>query len=45
MMNQELESAETALSTARELMGGEDGQLTRLTSSLATLKKLADANH
>lgn len=45
MMNQELESAETALSTARELMGGEDGQLTRLSSSLATLKKLENANH
>jgi hypothetical protein len=45
MMNQELGVAETALATARDLMGGEDGQLTRLTSSLATLKKLADANH
>lgn len=45
MMNQELEDAEAALEKARDLMGGEDGQLTRLTSSLATLKKLADANH
>ncbi len=44
-MNQELEAAETALATARELMGGEDGQLTRLSSSLATLKKLENANH
>ena len=44
MMDQDLDTAESALNAARKLMGGEDGQLTRLTSSLATLKKLANAH-
>jgi predicted ATP-binding protein involved in virulence len=41
MIEQELELAESSLEEARELMGGEDGELTRLESSLETLKKLA----
>ena len=37
----ELEKARANLEQAREIMGGEDGELTRLESSLATLNALA----
>ena len=39
------EKAETALNDARTLMGGEDGLLTRLDSSLATMKRLGKENN
>ena len=45
MLQHNLEGAEAALGRARALMGGEDGQLTRLISSLGTLKMLAHARH
>jgi predicted ATP-binding protein involved in virulence len=40
----ELGPAKTTLGTAKERMGGEDGELTRLESSLETLTALARAN-
>ncbi len=40
----DLQDAEANLERARETMGGEDGELTRLESSLATLNALARAD-
>lgn len=40
----DLEDAEASLEKARETMGGEDGELARLESSLATLNALARAD-
>ncbi len=45
MVENNLEKAQEVLDQAHTLMGGEDGQLTRLISSLAALKKVAHANH
>lgn len=45
LIHHDLAAAEAALKQARELMGGEDAQLTRLSTSLGTLKKLAHAKH
>jgi predicted ATP-binding protein involved in virulence len=44
MSEGDLEDAKASLETARETMGGEDGELTRLESSLATLNALARAD-
>jgi hypothetical protein len=45
LIRHDLAAAESALKEARDLMGGEDGLLTRLNTSLGTLKKLANADH